>query len=150
MMSVWRCRQESAGRGAGAAAGPGMPRGKTLPMSEGLPLAFDQPCPIRDVLDRIGDRWSLLVLEALADGTLRFNELMREIGDISKQMLSRTLRRLEQDGFLRRTVYAEVPPRVEYDLTDLGRSFLGPLRELVHWADAHHGAIVQSRRAYRE
>ena len=118
-------------------------------MSEGMPLAFDQPCPIRDVLDRIGDRWSLLVLEALSGGTLRFNELMREIGDISKQMLSRTLRRLEQDGFLRRTVYAEVPPRVEYDLTDLGRSFLGPMRDLVRWADTHHGAIAQSRRSYR-
>lgn len=118
-------------------------------MSDGMPLVFDQPCPIRDVLDRIGDRWSLLVLEALARGMLRFNELMREIGDISKQMLSRTLRRLEQDGFLRRTVHAEVPPRVEYDLTDLGRSFLVPLRQLVSWADAHHGAIVQSRWAYQ-
>lgn len=85
-----------------------------------------------------------------AGGTLRFNELMREIGDISKQMLSRTLRRLEKDGFLRRTVYAEVPPRVEYDLTDLGRSFLGPMRDLVRWADLHHGAIVQSRRGYRD
>lgn len=74
---------------------------------------------------------------------------MREIGDISKQMLSRTLRRLEQDGFLRRTVYAEVPPRVEYDLTDLGPVLRqGLVRDLVRWADTHHGAIVQSRRNY--
>lgn len=109
-------------------------------------LEFDQPCPIRDVLDRIGDQWSLLLLEALDGRVVRFNELGREIGDISKQMLSRTLKRLEQDGFILRTVYAEVPPRTEYQLTDLGRSFLVPLRELIRWADTHHGAICQARR----
>lgn len=75
-------------------------------------FTFEQPCPIRDVLDRIGDQWSLLVLEALQGGVLRFNELNRRIDDISKQMLSRTLKRLEEDGFIRRTLYAEVPPRV--------------------------------------
>ncbi len=112
-------------------------------------FVFEQPCPIRDVLDRIGDQWSLLVLEALEGGTLRFNELMRAIGDISKQMLARTLRRLEQDGFVQRTIYAEVPPRVEYALTDLGRSFLAPMQQLVHWADRHHKAIVVSRRNHR-
>lgn len=106
---------------------------------------FEQPCPIRDVLDRIGDQWSLLVLEALAAGTLRFNELLREIGDVSRQMLSRTLRRLEQDGFVRRTIYAEVPPRVEYALTDLGRSFLAPMQQLIEWADDNHLAICQAR-----
>ena len=77
-------------------------------------IIFEQPCPIRDVLDRIGDQWSLLVLEALEPGTKRFNVLMRELGDISKQMLARTLRKLEQDGYVLREVYAEVPPRVEY------------------------------------
>lgn len=118
-------------------------------MSEDVPFVFEQPCPIRDVLDRIGDQWSLLVLEALEGGRKRFNELMREIGDISKQMLSQTLRRLEQDGFLVRTVYAEVPPRVEYELTDLGRSFLGPMQQLVRWADHYHKVIVLSRRAHR-
>lgn len=110
---------------------------------------FDQPCPIRDVLDRIGDQWSLLVLEALEAGTRRFNELRRDIDDISKQMLSRTLRKLEQDGFVRRTVYAEVPPRVEYDLTDLGLSFLGPMQQLVKWADANHRAIVDARAVFK-
>jgi len=80
--------------------------------------------------------------------TKRFNELMREIGDISKQMLSRTLKRLEQDGFVARTVYPEVPPRVEYTLTDLGRSFLDPLKQLVGWADVNHRAIVAARRSY--
>ncbi|MFC6673374.1 winged helix-turn-helix transcriptional regulator [Marinobacterium aestuariivivens] len=111
---------------------------------------FEQPCPVRDVLDRIGDQWSLLVLLTLQGETKRFNVLMREIGDISKQMLSRTLKQLEQDGYIRRTVYAEVPPRVEYDLTDLGRSFLEPMKLLVAWADTHHPAIREARRAYSQ
>jgi len=110
---------------------------------------FDQPCPIRDVLDRIGDQWSLLVLDALEGGTKRFNELMRALGDISKQMLSQTLKRLEEDGFVRRTVYPEVPPRVEYDLTPLGRSFLVPMRGLVAWADEHHRRVCEARAQYR-
>lgn len=114
----------------------------------GDPFVFDQPCPIRDVLDRIGDQWSLLVLEALEHGLKRFNELLREIGDISKQMLSRTLRRLEQDGFVTRRVYPEVPPRVEYALTDLGRSFLVPMKVLVGWADDNHRTIVEARKHY--
>ncbi len=111
---------------------------------------FEQPCPIRDVLDRIGDQWSLLILEALAGKTLRFNELNREIGDISRQMLSRTLKRLETDGFISRTLYAEVPPRVEYNLTELGRSFLEPMQILVAWADQNHHAICESRRKKNE
>lgn len=113
-------------------------------------VAFDQPCPIRDVLDRIGDQWSLLVLGELHHGTKRFSELRRAIGDISKQMLSRTLRRLEQDGFVSRAVYPQVPPRVEYTLTALGRSFLEPMHALVRWADNNHGAMVAARRLYRE
>ena len=113
-------------------------------------VIFEQPCPIRDVLDRIGDQWSLLVLEALEPGTLRFNELGRAIGDISKQMLSKTLKHLEQDGFIQRTLYPEVPPRVEYQLTPLGRSFLGPMQQLIAWADAHHQAICEARMTYRK
>ncbi|RMX08733.1 transcriptional regulator [Corticibacter populi] len=107
---------------------------------------FDHPCPIRDVLNRIGDQWSLLILQALTQGTLRFNALHRELGDISRQMLSRTLKKLEADGFVQRTLYPEVPPRVEYTLTALGHSFLPPLQALVEWADAHHLEICQSRR----
>lgn len=113
------------------------------------PLPLAQPCPIRDVLDRIGDQWSLLVLVSLQPDTRRFNELLREIGDISKQMLSRTLKRLEQDGFVSRCVYPEVPPRVEYSLTELGLSFLEPMQALIDWADAHHPAIVAARDRYR-
>ncbi len=119
----------------------------TMPDSDAF--VFDQPCPIRDVLDRIGNQWSLLILEALAPETLRFNALMREIGDISKQMLSRTLKQLEQDGFITRTLYPEVPPKVEYALTALGRSFLEPMQQLVAWADAHHRTIVEARSHYR-
>src|SRR5215471_3941300 len=84
----------------------------------GKPAAIVEPCPIRDVLDRIGDQWSLLVLQSLATRVMRFGEINRAIGDISKQMLSRTLKRLEQDGFVKRTLFAEIPPRVEYELTE--------------------------------
>lgn len=117
----------------------------------GLALPAWQPCPIRDVLDRIGDQWSLLILEALGrQPVMRFNELGREVEGISRQMLSRTLKRLEQDGFVARTVYAEVPPRVEYALTELGHSFLLPMRALVSWADGHHDRIRDARAAYGE
>jgi DNA-binding HxlR family transcriptional regulator len=114
-----------------------------------MPLTGEGGCPIREVLDRIGDQWSLLVLAALEPETLRFNVLLRRIGDVSKQMLSRTLRRLEEDGFVERTVYPEVPPRVEYSLTDLGRSFLEPMRALIRWADTHQPEVEAARAAYR-
>lgn len=112
-------------------------------------LGFDpSECPIRNVLDRIGDQWTLLVLEALGGRVVRFNELSREIADISKQMLSRTLRRLEEDGLVTRTVYAEVPPKVEYELTDLGHSLLVPMKALVSWADDNHEKIRVARADY--
>ncbi|PMR72151.1 winged helix-turn-helix transcriptional regulator [Halomonas heilongjiangensis] len=120
-----------------------------MPQPQPESIEFDHPCPIRDVLDRIGDQWSVLILLTLQPGTKRFNALMREIGDISKQMLSRTLKHLEQDGFITRTVYPEVPPRVEYRLTELGHSFLEPMQALVTWADAHHRTIAEARRRYR-
>lgn len=114
-------------------------------------LPFDPAnCPIRDVLDRLGDQWSLLVLETLETRVWRFNELSREIPDISRQMLSKTLRRLEEDGFVTRSVYAEVPPRVEYQLTQLGHSILVPVKALIGWADRHHDAIRASRSEFRE
>jgi DNA-binding HxlR family transcriptional regulator len=129
---------------------PGAEQAPALPHDDARTASgFEQPCPIRDVLDRIGDQWSLLVLQALAGGTLRFNALLREVGDISRQMLSRTLKQLECDGFVSRTLYAEVPPRVDYELTALGRSFLEPMAVLVAWADAHHRAICDARRSYR-
>ncbi|ATN36878.1 transcriptional regulator (plasmid) [Rhizobium sp. ACO-34A] len=105
-------------------------------------------CPIRDVLDRVGDQWTLLVLKALDGRVSRFNELGRAIPDISKQMLSRTLRRMEEDGFVTRTLHAEVPLRVEYALTDLGGSLLVPMKALIAWADENHPEIRKARLAF--
>ena len=105
-------------------------------------------CPIRDVLDRLGDRWSVLVLKELTDGTLRFGEVRARIPDISQRMLAQTLRRLEQDGLVARRVFPTIPPRVDYTLTDLGRSLLVPLGEMVRWAIDNHGAVRAARAAY--
>lgn len=103
---------------------------------------------MRDVLDCIGDRWSLLTLLALAGGTLRFTELKRAIGDISPRMLAQTLRTLERDGYVQRRVYATVPPKVEYTLTALGQSLLTRVRPLIIWADQNHARVRRARRAY--
>ena len=112
------------------------------------PVDMNEPCPIRAILDRIGDRWSMLIFWSLANGSLRFTELKRKIDDISQRMLAKTLRRLEQDGFVLRTVTPTVPPRVDYELTELGRSFLSPLGALVDWAEENHKAINAARSAY--
>jgi DNA-binding HxlR family transcriptional regulator len=110
-----------------------------------------ETCPVRDVLDRIGDRWSMLVLLTLRDGgTLRFTALKTQIGDVSQRMLAQTLRRLEQDGLVSRTAYPTVPPRVDYALTPLGSSLLVPLMGLVEWAAQHHGQLRTARAAYRK
>jgi DNA-binding HxlR family transcriptional regulator len=106
-------------------------------------------CPIRDVLDRVGDRWSMLVLHTLAEnGTLRFSALKATIEDISQRMLAQTLRRLEQDGLLSRTVYPTNPPRVEYALTPLGKSLLDPMKVLVKWARQNHRRVLEARKNY--
>jgi len=105
-------------------------------------------CPIRDVLDRLGDRWSVLVLKELAEGTLRFGEIRARIADVSQRMLAQTLRRLEQDGLVSRRVFPTIPPRVDYTLTDLGRSLLVPLGAMVDWAVDNHDAIRAARAAY--
>jgi DNA-binding HxlR family transcriptional regulator len=107
-----------------------------------------QGCPIRDVLDRIGDQWTLLVLGALSNRTLRFNELKREIGDVSQHMLARTLKRLEEDGLVSRTLFPVIPPRVDYALTPLGQSFLQPLDVLIAWANTNHPVILAARQNY--
>lgn len=104
-------------------------------------------CPIRDVLSRLGDKWSMLVLVTLhANGVMRFSEIHRTLGDISQRMLTVTLRMLETDGMLSREVYAEVPPKVEYRLTERGESLLPHIYGLVAWAEANQEAIL-SRRA---
>ena len=105
-------------------------------------------CPVRDVLDRLGDRWTVLVLKALANGTLRFSEIRAEIEDVSQRMLAQTLRRLEQDGLVSRRVFPTIPPRVDYTLTDLGRSLQVPLGEMIRWALDNHDALSAARPAY--
>ena len=105
-------------------------------------------CPIRNVLDRVGDKWSLLVLLNLEDGVRRFNELRRAIGDISQRMLTETLRGLERDGYVLRTVHPVSPPMVSYALTERGRSVLVPIRGLLAWAKKTRAAIDMSRAAY--
>lgn len=111
---------------------------------------FADRCPIRDVLERLGDRWTMLVLFTLEDGgTQRFSVLKSRIPDISQRMLAQTLRRVEQDGLVERTVYPTVPPRVDYALTPLGRSFLKPMHQLLEWAASHHEDVRAARLAYR-
>ena len=103
---------------------------------------------IRDVLSRVGDKWSLLVVGLLHDRPLRFTELQRRIDGISHRMLTQTLRNLERDGLVSRTAYAEIPPRVEYAATELGRSLAVPVLELAGWAAANHEQITSARDAY--
>lgn len=102
------------------------------------------------VLARIGDKWTVLVVVLLADGPLRFNELKRRIGGISQRMLTFTVRGLERDGLVTRTVFATVPPRVDYELTPLGRSLLEPIRHLAEWAVDNTPKIEHARRRYEE
>ena len=101
-----------------------------------------------DVLNRIGDKWSVMVVGMLSPGTLRFNELKRQINGISQRMLTLTLRNLERDGLVTRTIYPEIPPRVEYGLTELGKTLRGPIGTLWDWSAANHQAIVAARMAY--
>ncbi|WP_420111593.1 winged helix-turn-helix transcriptional regulator [Pseudactinotalea sp.] len=103
---------------------------------------------IRDVLDRVGDKWSLLVIGTLSGGALRFTELQRHIPGVSQRMLTLTLRQLERDGLLTRTAFAEVPPRVEYELTSIGRTLIEPSVALASWAIANHPDIEIARAAY--
>lgn len=103
-------------------------------------------CPVRDVLSRLGDKWSMLVLITLkANGTMRFNDIHKTIADVSQRMLTVTLRTLEADGLVKRTIYAEVPPRVEYELTPRGMSLIPHIEGLVNWALEQMPGIMESR-----
>ena len=104
--------------------------------------------PITDILTRVGDKWSVMVVILLGNGTKRFNEMRRLIGGISQRMLTLTLRGLERDGLVTRTVFPTVPPRVDYALTDLGRSLLSPISALGAWAYGHRDAIDAARLAF--
>lgn len=106
-----------------------------------------EQCPVTDVLRRIGDKWSILVIVLLGRRPHRFNELHRGIETISQRMLTRTLRGLETDGLVHREVFPTVPPSVEYSLTPLGRSLLVPLSALADWVVEHRGEVASARRA---
>jgi DNA-binding HxlR family transcriptional regulator len=108
----------------------------------------DPTCEVRTILDRIADKWSLLVICVLADGVHRFSQLRREIDGISQRMLTLTLRQLEREGLVTRTVFPVVPPRVDYELTHLGSTLLDTIQELVSWAGKHGNEIAEARAAY--
>ena len=103
---------------------------------------------INEVLARVGDKWSLQIISRLGDGTLRFTELKRSVEGISQRMLTLTLRQLERDGLVQRTVYPTVPPKVEYTLSDFGRTILVPVNELANWALTYRLDIQAAREAF--
>lgn len=107
------------------------------------------PCPVRDVLDRLTDRWTILVMRELMDGTLRFSELKRGVEGISPRMLSQTLRNLEQDGLILREVLPAVPPKVQYSLRPLGESYFEIIQHMVGWAKKHQDEVLAARASYR-
>ncbi|EWM16046.1 winged helix-turn-helix transcriptional regulator [Kutzneria sp. 744] len=104
---------------------------------------------VREVLDRIGDKWSLLVVGTLRDGPMRFGELEKAIAGISQRMLTLTLKHLVEDGLIARTAYAEVPPRVEYEVTELGKTLVPLVIALAEWAMANREQINANRSSYR-
>lgn len=120
----------------------------TFVESSGLPAdAYSAKCPTRQVLDHIAGKWTILVVDALLDGTQRYTDLSRRIEGVSQKMLTQTLRGLEADGFVTRTVYPTIPPRVEYELTALGRSLAEPITALRQWTETHINEIERARAA---
>ena len=120
------------------------------PAESGVPGPAGEPtsCRAREVLQRVGDKWSVLVIDLLGQGTLRFSELHRAIDGITSRMLTVTLRGLERDGIVTRTIHPVIPPRVEYALTPMGRTLLDTIGQLVTWADSHLDEIDAARAAY--
>jgi DNA-binding HxlR family transcriptional regulator len=108
----------------------------------------DKCLAVHEVLSRVGDKWSVLVVSSLGNGPMRFNELRRALGSISQRMLTLTVRALERDGLVTRTVYPTIPPRVEYELTTLGRSLLEPVKALGDWAVQNRPAIQAARQRF--
>ncbi|EBV3599723.1 transcriptional regulator [Salmonella enterica subsp. enterica serovar Virchow] len=104
--------------------------------------------PVRLILERVGDKWSVLVVMGLRDGPMRFNALQRAIGSVTQRMLTLTLRGMERDGLVTRTVFPTKPPRVDYALTELGRSLVQPVEALGHWAIAHEAEVVLAQQLY--
>lgn len=102
----------------------------------------------RELLSRVGDKWSILIVAHLAPGPMRFNTLKRTIGQVSQRMLTLTLKSLEKDGLVLRTMYPTIPPRVDYELTPLGHTLMQPVMALIDWSHAHQDEVDASRRAY--
>lgn len=123
-----------------------MPTAPIAPLTQ-IMREYSDPaaCPVRNVLDHLGDKWSVLIITALAHRPYRFGELRREIADISQRMLTQTLRDLQADGLIEREVFPTTPPSVEYRLSPMGRSFLVPLSAMVDWAFEHFPAIKDAR-----
>ncbi len=117
-------------------------------MSRGYTHVPEECGAISEILSRIGDKWTVLVVSMLGNGPMRFNELRREIGGVSQRMLTLTLRGLERDGLVTRTVYPTVPPRVDYELTRLGRTLLEPITAIAAWARANRMGIAEARAIY--
>jgi DNA-binding HxlR family transcriptional regulator len=120
---------------------------------EGTPMSprnkSVQRCPaVREVLNRVGDKWSVQIVALLGDGPMRFSELRRAIEGISQRMLTLTLRGLERDGLVTRTVFPEIPPRVDYDLTKLGKTLLEPIQGLAEWAEEYRTSIQDAREKF--
>lgn len=114
-----------------------------------VPDSIIEICPIRNIVARFGDKWSLLVLMVInSEGVIRFNELGRMIPDISTRVLSGTLKTLEADGLINRKVYAQVPPKVEYSLSDTGRSLIPLIIQLTEWAQANMKGVMKHRAEY--
>ena len=109
---------------------------------------LDPNCPSRVIFQRIGDKWASLVIQVLGDGPVRFSELRKMVNVVTPKVLTQTLRTLERDGLITRTVYAQVPPRVDYQLTPMGESLLQPLSLLREWAESHGPTIMEARDAY--
>ncbi len=118
--------------------------------ASGLPAdVYSAKCPTRQVLDHVAGKWTVLIVDALAEGTMRYTDLHRRIEGISQKMLTQTLRQLETDGFVTRTVHPTVPPRVDYDLTDLGHSLRTPITALRDWIEVNIIRIEAARRVAR-
>ncbi|WP_296099158.1 helix-turn-helix domain-containing protein [uncultured Agrobacterium sp.] len=116
----------------------------SAPLPDFANLDFDN-CPVRDLLNHIGGKWSTLLLQALAERPYRFGELRRMVPDISQRMLTQTLRDLQRDGYIHREVFPTKPPSVEYSMTALGRSLYLPLSEVINWALDNHDAVKKAR-----
>ncbi|TQM28635.1 winged helix-turn-helix transcriptional regulator [Nocardia bhagyanarayanae] len=120
---------------------------RTIHEASGLPAdIYSAKCPTRQVLDHVAGKWTVLIVDALAEGTLRYTDLRRRIEGISQKMLTQTLRQLEADGFVTRTVHPTVPPRVDYTLTELGHSLRVPIAALRDWIETNINRIEDARR----